>query len=88
MKILKFDDEKNNIKKKEEIVKLYEGKVVRITFSDKESVGLKESIVEILTNKEWKIILRSIHALKFVEIFRVIIVLIYVLLHTERTLKS
>lgn len=52
MKILKFDDEKNNIKKKEEIVKLYEGKVVRITFSDKESVGLKESIVEILTNKE------------------------------------
>ena len=59
MKILNFNEEKNNNKKKEEIVKLYRGKVVRITFSNKESVGLKESIVEILTNKEWKIILRS-----------------------------
>ena len=52
MKILNFNEEKNNNKKKEEIVKLYRGKVVRITFSDKELVGLKESIVEILTNKE------------------------------------
>ena len=52
MKILNFNEEKNNNKKKEEIVKLYRGKVVRITFSNKESVGLKESIVEILTNKE------------------------------------
>ena len=30
MKILNFNEEKNNDKKKEEIVKLYRGKVVRM----------------------------------------------------------